>query len=124
MGTVSRITEKGEREVVALLFVYPLLSSKESNQYASGRQTVVTATGEYEIRNRQPEMIIIIDFDLAAMNACTDVLPDMPISLCFSHLVQSLHRKIQEQGLQVAYNDQDDGTIKDFTHMVAALTFV
>lgn len=71
----------------------------------------------------KPEMIMS-DFELAIINACQEVFLDVALSACFFHLCQSMYRKIQELGLQTAYNNEDDRTIKDYTHMIAALAFV
>ena len=38
--------------------------------------------------------------------------------------MQSMYRKIQEKGLQVAYNNGENRTVKGFTHKMAALAFV
>ena len=76
---------------------------------------------KHGIRNCQPEMIMS-DFELGIINACKDVFPHVAISVCFFHLNQILYRKIQAEGLQVAYNNRDDRAIKDFTHILAALT--
>ena len=122
LRTVDRTSDKGDREVVALPFVYELLSSKEAHQYASVLQAIVSAA-TYGIRNCQPEMIMS-NFELAIITACKEVFPHVAISACFFHLSQSLYRKIQKEWLQVAYNDVDNRTIKDFTHMLAALSFV
>ena len=46
------------------------------------------------------------------------------MSCCFFHLSQSLFRRIQEEGLQVRYNDPDDRTLKEYTHMILSLCFV
>ena len=48
--------------------------------------------------------------------------PGVPIGCCFSHLGQSLYHRIQEEGLQVPYNDPGDRTSKEYTH--STLTFV
>ena len=39
------------------------------------------------------------------------------------HLGQSVWR-VQEEGLQGMYNDPDDRTLKEYTHMILPLTFV
>lgn len=64
------------------------------------------------------------DFELAIINAGRGVFPHVAISTCFFHFRQNLHRKIQEFGLQVMYNDVNDRRIKSFTQMLAALAFV
>ena len=44
--------------------------------------------------------------------------------LCFFHRMQSMYRKIQEKRLQVAYNNDEDKTVKEFTHKLTALALV
>jgi len=39
------------------------------------------------------------DFELATINACTSILPNVKISACFFHYSQSIWRKIQDLGL-------------------------
>jgi len=53
------------------------------------------------------------DFELAIINSVKAVFPGVPISCCYFHLGQSLYQKIQDEGLQVAYNDVEDITIKE-----------
>ena len=43
---------------------------------------------------------------------------------CFFHLAQAVYRRIQDEGLQVKYNDSKDRRIKRYTHMLVALAFV
>lgn len=123
LGTVTRNTTGSEPEVNVLPFVYGLLLPEECRQYASVLRVITSAAAEYCIRNYQPEMIMS-DFELAILNACQEVFPYVAISACFYHLCESLYPKIQELGLQTAYNDEADRTVKDFTNMIAALAFV
>lgn len=123
MGTVTRTSEKENSEVVALPFVYALLSSKETSQYEVVLRAVLSAATSFGIRNCVPEMIMC-DFELAIINASRAVFPHVAISCCFFHLWQSLYRNVQERGLQTAYNDYNDRTVQKFVHMLAALAFV
>jgi len=52
------------------------------------------------------------------------VFPGVPISYCYFHRGQSLYQKIQDDGLQVAYNDAEDRTIKEYSHIILALANV
>ena len=61
---------------------------------------------------------------LRIINACREVYPQVPVTGCFFHLGQALYRRIQEEGLQVAYNDPDDRCLKQYTHMLLSLAFV
>ncbi|XP_050065303.1 uncharacterized protein LOC126554259 [Aphis gossypii] len=64
------------------------------------------------------------DFEKSIINACEEVFPNSPISCCFFHFGQSMYRQIQFAGLQAAYNDPVDRSLKYFTHMMLALAFV
>ena len=64
------------------------------------------------------------DFELAIMNACANVFPEVPVSACFFHLNQSIYREIQSEGLEEAYNNADNRQLKTQTHMLMALAFV
>ena len=62
--------------------------------------------------------------ELAINNACQEIFLHSAVSLCFLQLMQSLYLKIQDKGLQRAYNKPDDRKVKEFTHKLAALVFV
>jgi len=70
------------------------------------------AVEEYRIDECTPQRIMT-DFELAIINSVKAVFPGVPISCCYFHLGQSLYQKIQDEGLQVAYNDVEDITIKE-----------
>ena len=99
LGKVSRRVERGEDEVVELpLAYYALLSSKETQRYASVLKAIIQAVDRVGIRNCVPQLLMS-DFELSIINACQQIFLDLPISLCFSYLMQSLCRKIQEKGI-------------------------
>ena len=122
LGTVTRVNEKANEEV-ALPFVYALLSSKQGAQYSTVLQAISRKSEEYGIENCAPDLFMS-DFELAILNACREVFPLKAISACFFHFCQNLYRNIQSYGLQAAYNNANDRTIKDFTHKLAALAYV
>lgn len=64
------------------------------------------------------------DFEQAIINASYEVFDDVSISCCFFHLGQSLYRNIQENGLQAAYQNLENETVRNQTHMILALAFV
>ncbi|KAK3923874.1 RNA polymerase-associated protein RapA [Frankliniella fusca] len=71
----------------------------------------------------EPETLVS-DFELSIINAVKTVFPHSNIRLCFFHLGQSVYRKVQESGLQVAYANPDDREIKNGVHMLLSLAFV
>ena len=44
--------------------------------------------------------------------------------LLFSFRVKYIYRKIQAEGLQEAYNNTDNRSIKKFSHMLLGLAFI
>ncbi|KAK7604825.1 hypothetical protein V9T40_006011 [Parthenolecanium corni] len=64
------------------------------------------------------------DFEKAIINACQGVYPDVSVSCCFFHLGQSVNRHVQQEDLQIAYNDPVDRSINVFTHMILSLAYV
>jgi len=71
-----------------------------------------------------PWFATLTDFELGIINACKDVYPSVPIACCYFHLGLWLYGRVQEAGLQAAYNDPDDRTVKASTHMILSLSFV
>ena len=99
------------------------MASNTFDQYTQVLRAVKNAVHEYRINERTPARIIS-DFELGIINSAKTVFPGVPIRCCFFHLGQSLYRKIQDKGLQVAYNDLKDRTIKEYTRMILALAYV
>lgn len=115
--------QRGVHNITAAIpFVYALLSSKETVQYAAVLKAVQSSFDEYRIVGVPAR--IMTDFEKAIINACEEVFPNSPVSCCFFHLGQSVYRQIQSIGLQEAYNNPDDRTLKIYTHMLLALAFV
>lgn len=108
---------------VALPFVYALLSSKESREYAAVLRAIQSASEKFQIPNLSPQRIVT-DFEKSIIIACEEIHPTVPISCCFFHLGQSMYRKIQSEGLQEAYNDASDRELKTYAHMLLALAYV
>jgi len=103
-------------DAVAVPFVYALLSSKETVQYTAVLRAVQSSFNELRIVCEPSK--IMTDFEKAIINACEEVYPNSPLSCCFFHFSQSIYRQIQSAGLQAAYNDPDDRSLKVYTHMI------
>lgn len=114
---------EAEPEYVTLPLAYALLSGKASEQYYDVFHALDEAADGYGIRNFTPTKIMG-DFELAIIKACNDQFYEAEYSGCFFHFCQIIYRKIQEDGLQVAYADPNNRSIKQFSHMIMALAFV
>ncbi|XP_067950355.1 uncharacterized protein [Watersipora subatra] len=64
----------------------------------------------------------MIDYENAIKNALHTVFPDTTIQGCFYHLSQAIYRYVQNEGLQVQY--QNDVDINMCIRSMAALAFV
>jgi hypothetical protein len=65
---------------------------------------------------------VLVDFERAAMNAFRVAFPDATVTGCYFHLTQSVIRKVQEIGLKVQY--EGDNEVRGFVRCLAALAFV
>lgn len=84
---------KGRKEEFSAPLVYALIVNKTTEIY----ETVFEVAKDAE---RQPTSILM-DFELATMNAVRLVFPDVKIAGCFFHFCQAIYRNIQNHGLQV-----------------------
>ena len=64
------------------------------------------------------------DLELAIINAAKENFPENHINTCFYHLLQTLYRKIQKLGLQVAFNDPESTEVNDFVLLTGVLALV
>jgi hypothetical protein len=110
-------------EQVAVPLVYALLSGKTQAMYTEVLEVVRDAVAKFRVAPCTPTKIMS-DFEVAIINACRDVFPQVPVSACYFHLGQIVYQRIQDAGLQVQYRDPDDPMIKRYTHMLLALAFV
>ncbi|MPC67234.1 hypothetical protein E2C01_061404 [Portunus trituberculatus] len=65
---------------------------------------------------------IMIDFELATLQAATDAFPTGTVNGCFYQLRQNFLRKIQSEGLQAKYQTNCDVELE--ARMITAITFV
>ena len=63
------------------------------------------------------------DFEQAAIGAIRDAFPGIILVGCFFHMSQSLYRRIQAEGLQAAYAEQD-GRLAIQARSFAALALI
>ena len=49
-----------------------------------------------------------MDFEKAAINSFQQTWPAAVVKCCFFHLTQNIWRKVQAEGLQVAYNQEEE----------------
>lgn len=65
---------------------------------------------------------ILVDFEIAAMNAFRDAFPNAVVAGCYFHLTQSVTRKVQEIGMKAEYESDDE--IRGYVRCLSALAFV
>lgn len=122
MGTVVQ-KSRGEERKIALPLVYALLENKQEIAYSKVIEVTLAFAEQSGIRMRQPSSIMT-DFELAIINAIKIHFPDEIIKLCLFHLCQSVFRRIQAEGLQQRYGDENDPTFREASKKMCALAFV
>ncbi len=123
IGVWKRTTPNGLGEETPVPLVYALLEGKHEEEYVRALQVVRDAVNRFRIQPCTP-LKIMSDFEKAILNACNEIFPAVPTTGCFFHLGQAIYRKVQEVGLQQRYNDDEDDTIRTYTHMILALAHV
>ena len=78
---------------------------------------------EFRLAIQHPHTVMC-DFELAIINSVRTHFGDAAVRLCLFHLHQIVYRKIQAEGLQQQYQDKEDASIRNASHMMCALAFV
>ena len=102
--------------ILILPCVYALLPNKQQATYNRLFEILK------EHQNNLAPQNVMVDFELAVLNAITTSFPDSSKKGCFFHFSQAIFKKIQSLGLQVRYKDDEDFAHK--VRMLAALAFV
>lgn len=117
------VTVHGEYQDKALVFVYSLLPNKRKESYELILTSIVQQCSNYGWDGVEPS-VIICDFEMSIIRAVQSTFPRATIRLCYFHLKQSAWRKIQEMGLQTAYNSEEDNTTRQKFGELLSLAFV
>ncbi|KAK3925957.1 FLYWCH-type zinc finger-containing protein 1 [Frankliniella fusca] len=130
-GLVKRTKSSGEEEVLAAF-----LPSKKEEHYGQVLEEIIAAAREQQVPFAEP-VRAMSDFELAILNSIKEALAVTELQCCFFHLGQSMYRKetdnlkitlsycqVQQEGLQVAYNNPGDREVKIGSHMLLALAFI
>ncbi len=86
-------------------------------------QAVENAVAQYRLPHCVPQKIMT-NFEKGIIDTTHEVFPEIQVACCFFHLGQLVYRQLQDKGLQEAYNDPDDCSVKTFIHKHLALTYV
>src|SRR6218665_1033963 len=65
---------------------------------------------------------VLVDFESASIGAFRNAFPNARVSGCYFHLSQSILRKVNEVGMKVAYERDDE--VRASVRCLAALSFV
>lgn len=123
LAAVSQPAARGQVQTIGLPFVYALMETKQEGAYRIVFQIIIQRAREINLEIAMPA-IIMSDFELAIINAARHLIGVESVRCCFFHLGQSIYRQVQSRGLQIAYSNPDDRTIRDYVHMIIALAFV
>lgn len=124
--TVSRLFEQlytvhGYVQGSLFPLVFCLMSRRTQLAYQQLLREVTDIAAEQQIL--LCPTTVLVDFEVAAINAVRVELPDASIHGCFFHLCQILWRRVQNLGLTKLYADNvDDFAIK--VRQLAALAFL
>lgn len=75
-------------------------------------------------QNRNGPSKFSVDFELAAVEAFTEVFPASAPAFCFFHFSQSLWRKAKKTGVGNAYRQADEDNLRCQFHALLGLAFV
>lgn len=106
----------GRRNGWHVPLVYVLLSDKMEKSYHEVLHTLLALEPAINPTD------VMVDFELAAINAIRGNFPLAEVHGCHFHFSQSIWRHIQGVGLQTKYNDDEDFALQ-LRHLIA-LAFV
>ncbi|XP_042913268.2 uncharacterized protein [Parasteatoda tepidariorum] len=101
-------------------FVYCLLQDKKKETYKRLFQMIKEEAGKVD-EKFSPENAML-DFELAAINALREEVPNVSVKGCFFHYTQNIWKKVQNLGLVPAYK-HDPKTYK-WIRRIASLPLV
>ena len=117
------VTIHGEYRKEALPFAYALLPDQNQETYVRMFNGVFNKCEEYDIPRPAPTTRIM-DLEKALNNAAHEVAEDAELRLCLFHLRQAAIRKISELGLQTAFRDPDDDSVRTAYRQIVGTAFV
>ena len=103
--------------------VYGLLTTKTEAAYEAFFHQVREAVNEQCDEFPNPTHFSS-DYELAAINAVRHVFPDITLSGCLFHFAQIMWRRVQDAGLQQAYNQEGEEQLRVEVHSLTALAFL
>lgn len=106
-----------------LPFVYALLPNKTEATYRRVLDGLIEVCRDYRLRQPRPRLCVM-DFEKGLNNAVRSRFPETELKLCLFHLRQASFRKLQALGLQPAYSNEEDTTIRDAYRQVVGVAFV
>ena len=113
--TINAFAKSGEdTKQVPLVFV--LMSGRKKCDYKAVLDKLSDILGNCRVRN------LVIDFERAVWKAFPAAFPGLEITGCLFHWTQALWRKVQELGLQWAYNNDKD--VHSYVKRLMALPFL
>ena len=106
--TIHEYVRENENSRIMPL-VYSLMSSKSEQCYQMLFQDLIEFSNEHDI-DLQPQFVLM-DFEIAAINAIRTEFPGVQNKCCHFHLSQNLYQKVQEFGLATLYGNDENFSI-------------
>ena len=108
---------KSNDELLQIPLVYCLMSRRQTSDYKAVFQAIVASF------QSQPKLRrVVLDFEAAVWNSLKIVFPTAEIRGCSFHFTQAVYRKLQNIGLQCAY--QNDKSVRQYLRKLMALCYV
>ena len=97
-----------------------LLPGKSRLIYPGALELLILKAGEISFNLKPTE--VVMDFEIALIQAVQLAFPLTKVRGCFFHFTQAINRKLNTLGLQITY--REDESIGQFFRKTAALAFV
>ncbi|XP_043461039.1 uncharacterized protein LOC122497804 [Leptopilina heterotoma] len=108
---VTQVGVNRKPQTVGLPFVHALLENKRQSSYLKVLNIVLKEGRKLIRQNLKLPIYIMTDFEVGIINAAKEVLGDDEddrVNCCFFHLSQNVFRRIQAEGLQELYEEEDE----------------
>ncbi|XP_052130244.1 uncharacterized protein LOC127751170 [Frankliniella occidentalis] len=113
----------GEYRGETLPLAYALLPDKLESSYRRALLAILDTIEDFSLPAPHPTTFIS-DLEKGLNNAITALFPNAQLRLCLFHLRQAAFRKVQSLGLQAAYRDEEDSSVRDSFREMVGLAFV
>jgi len=117
------VTIHGDYRHESLPFAYALMPDKKQETYTRLLEAIFKKCEDYYIQQPSPTTWVL-DLEKALINAILEVAENAELRLCLFHLRQAAFRKLAELGLQAAFRDPEDDSVRKAFRQIVGIAFV